>query len=227
MILFKKFSITGLLLVSGLTASTAQVARHAGTENGLSYYQKWMVVSTYADGSDTLYYQDGRNGSQRLSSWENCVALHHPEVSVIVDHHEKTILLIPDQVLSGKAPKPIRLHDSVWTYLEPGTDTAAGVYTDSLITLHDEQADISIYLDPVEKYADRIRINFRPDVNQNPEEEGPASAEWILIQRTINPKTVDSLVNIKEYIIKSGNQWKATAAFGDYEFINLINENTD
>jgi hypothetical protein len=230
MISNNKLILITLCFIGGINLSNAQHARQVNNVRPVGYYHKWMVVSSYSDGSDTLYYQDGKNGQQRMASWENSDAIYHPEANLIVDHLEKTMILIPAKLGSGKPEKPIAVPDSLWSFFQPDEDTSNVISHDSLLIINEDQAEVTIALDLEQNIAKRIFIRFKPQVNgagNADDEELPTTTEWILIQRITNPQSIDSLVNLNKHIVRHGKIWKPTEAFQGYEFINLLNENTD
>lgn len=191
-----------------------------------NYFHQWMLISVYQDGSDTLYYEEGRNGKLRMSSWDNSIAFTDGQSSLVVDKQEQTMLLLPVRVGSRKGTGPIDLPDSLWAYFEEEAPVGH-LASDSSITMEQDDASVQILYHGFQQYPVEINIQFKRPVSSDPDEQEPVSAHWKLVRRETAPNQVNALVNRQQYLTRSGKNWHPASAYSHFEFINLLNENTD
>jgi len=213
-----------LFLCLSCENSSAQMSELIKKHREKSFYNEWRVITSYTDGSDTLLYCEGLSLNTRLSGWENSLAISNEQVSLIVDAQEQTLMLFPKIKQNKKINNPVVLADSILNFLVPTEDSSQTTVTDSLITVEQSDAQISIHLNPQDGFVDEIKIVYKNDASQ---EEKQNAAIWQLSSHSTDSAVVKAKIDISRYLNKEGNQWVPTPAYSHFEFINLINNSND
>lgn len=192
-----------------------------------TYLNHWQVIATYPEGNDTLLYLEARHGKARLSGWDNSLAISNEQLSLIVDDQEQTLMLLPVSSMRRKAASPVELADSVWQFMDLRADSSLATVTDSMIIIEQAGAQIRISLNPAGGFVNEIKIIYKSTTPANDQEDLPDYTTWKLTSRNTDPTAVSRAVDIGKYLTKTGRQWSPTPAYRPYEFINLLNDNTD